>query len=142
MVLNKAQLELLRLLSERDSEQGVFFARWDEIRSANYAEQWLQDNKDAPNLDWQSERAFLELVEQELVDELEKWGTKEGKHYRITSLGIKVVQGSHAKLIPKIWPMFRRLSLWVVLPLAAAWLLFLFGPDLGIVEILGSRVSD
>ena len=97
MALNKAQLKLLRLLKDRDTEQGVFFARWDEIRSAKYSDQWVKENQGAPDLNWDAERLLLELIEQGLVDELEKWGTKEGKHFRITRMGRQYLQEERRK---------------------------------------------
>ncbi len=141
MALNKAQVKLLGLLKDKDSEQGVFFARWDEIRAARYPEQWLEGHKDAPNLDWKTERLLLDLIDRDCVEELEKWGTKEGKHFRITSMGLKALDHAESPTYSKVWGGVKKPVAWVALPVIALWLAYLFGPELGIVDFL-SNVSS
>ena len=137
MALSKSELALLGLLRERDTEQGVFFARWDEIRSRKYPEEWLQANEGAPELDWTSERLLIALVEQGLAVELESWATTEGKHFRITASGLASLEEADATLVQRSRPIIQRFVLWVLSPLVVAWLLYLFGPNLGILEALG-----
>ncbi|MCV2875936.1 hypothetical protein OE810_06645 [Rhodobacteraceae bacterium XHP0102] len=87
MINSRRELELLRLLSENRDELGSFFARWDEIKGHSYTEDFINGIKDAPDLNFETEKTLGYLVEQGLVEHLTHLGTDQGEHFKITYAG-------------------------------------------------------
>ena len=81
------ELELLRILSESTSANGVFFARWGEIGRQNYSAGFIESIVDAPTLSPKNEYHLREMEGAGLVRELESWATREGLHFELTRAG-------------------------------------------------------
>jgi hypothetical protein len=78
---------LLQLLASNQSETGIFFAYWSEIRSQSHTAKFLESIEGAPDLSRQTQVLLKDLVEQGFVRDLVGWATKDGRQYEITFTG-------------------------------------------------------
>ncbi|MGJ8624852.1 MAG: hypothetical protein ACSHW1_19085 [Yoonia sp.] len=103
MVPKPNEKALLEALANQNSELGVFFARWNEIRSQSYTPDFLKSIEGAPDLNPDVYEVLEDLQAQGFVEDLHRLATKEGRHYKITFAGkqqlevLKARQGFTAK---------------------------------------------
>jgi hypothetical protein len=88
---------LLQLLASNQSETGVFFAYWSEIRSQSHTAKFLESIEGAPDLSQQTQVLLKDLVEQGFVQDLANWATKEGRHYAVTFAGKQRLSEQNSK---------------------------------------------
>jgi hypothetical protein len=88
---------LLQLLASNQSETGVFFAYWSEIRSQSYTAKFLESIEGAPDLSQQTQVLLKDFVEQGFVQDLANWATKEGRHYAVTFAGKQRLSEQNSK---------------------------------------------
>jgi hypothetical protein len=88
---------LLQLLASNQSETGVFFAYWSEIRSQSHTAKFLESIEGAPDLSQQTQVLLKDFVEQGFVQDLANWATKEGRHYAVTFAGKQRLSEQNSK---------------------------------------------
>lgn len=141
MALTESQCELLKLLQQRDSETGVFFMYWDEVRDSNRSTQWMKDHENAPNLDWGTKRALDDLKSKGFIEHLAKRGTSEGEHYRILPAGLDALSEATDSAVRRFWRQRRKKLIGGLAALFFVWIVYLFGPELGILEFFSNSSS-
>ena len=119
------ELRLLDLLAKSDDANGVFFARWDEIKAQNYSQDFLNDIEGSPDLNDASEYHLQQMQCDGLVEYLTGWSMKEGSQFRITKQGHLHLKSIVAKSAPtfRISRWFKPVWKWLLALVAVVWML-------------------